>query len=76
MKDLDKLRIDIESCLNEIDISIMFVKAEAAIMRIDPHQMRYPDGRFVMQELLSSKVKAMHSLALLEDLKEIRRKRT
>lgn len=75
MDDLDKLRIDIETALNEIDISIMFVKADAAIARIDVNLMRYPDGRFVMAEMLASKVKCMHSLTLLEDLKEQRRKK-
>jgi hypothetical protein len=64
--DLADLRAETIALLTLIDIAMTKAKQEAKLLECDPFDLRTDDGKRIMNELIEAKVKAHHSLVLLE----------
>lgn len=66
----DHARAELLDTLEMIEIAITDVSTEAANMKIQPHMLRLPDGRWALQDLLQAKVQALHTLVLMDYLEK------
>lgn len=63
--DDQRLRSGIIENLNDLNKQILVVVEEARKSGIDPHQMRYADGKWVLNELYSAKSQTYLALVML-----------
>lgn len=59
---------ELQGVLDLIEIAEDKAKTEAAAMGCDVMDLRTPDGKWVIHDLIVARTKALHAMALLESL--------
>lgn len=67
---IQQLKDNINNTLDLIDSTMANAKVEADAHGADIASLRSADGKYIVYELLSARIRAYHSLAILESLED------